>query len=126
MKVNIPKSNTDTFFRYKRDEIDIKVVNTNGGNTDLTNIITISEQLGDDVDFLIKFIKKKLNVNIITKNNKYVINKIIVKDNIENILEEYIKKNILCPGCSNPEFTREITKKKEIRTCKACGVSREI
>ena len=61
MKVNIPKTNLDSFFRYKRDEIEIKVLNSNGGNTELTNIKTISVQLGDDLELIIKYIKKKIN-----------------------------------------------------------------
>ena len=125
MKVNIPKTNLDSFFRYKRDEIEIKVLNTNGGNTELTNIKTISVQLGDDLELIIKYIKKKINTNITKKNDAYIINKIITKKELEEILEEYIKMFILCKACGNPEFSKTKTKKEEIRTCKACGVSRE-
>jgi len=124
MKVNIPKSNLDTFFRYKRDEIEIKVLNTNGGNTELSNIKTISEQLGDDIELIIKYIKKKINTNITKKNNIHIINKIITKNELEDIIEEYIKLFILCKGCGNPEFSKTNIKKEEIRTCKACGTSR--
>jgi translation initiation factor 2 beta subunit (eIF-2beta)/eIF-5 len=124
MKVNIPKLNQDTFFRYKRDEIEIKVLNTNGGNTELSNIKTISEQLGDDIELIIKYIKKKINTNITKKNNTYIINKIITKNEIEDILEEYIELFILCKSCLNPEFSKTKTKKEEIRICKACGTSR--
>lgn len=135
MKVNIPKSNVDTFFRYKRDEIEIKVINTNGGNTELSNIKLISDQLGEDIELIIKYIKKKINTNITKKNDVYIINKIITKNDIEDIIEEYIKNYILCKSCSNPEFTKtktkkeetkkEETKKEETRTCKACGSSRQ-
>lgn len=124
MKVNIPKSNTDTFFRYKRDEIEIKVLNVNGGNTELTNIVTISEQLNEDIELIIRYIKKKINTNITKKNDSYIINKIITKTELENILEEYIKLFILCTSCVNPEFSKIKTKKEEIRTCKACGTTR--
>ena len=130
MKVNVPKSNSDTFFRYKRDEIEIKVLNVNGGNTELSNINIISEQLKDDLELIIRYIKKKINTNITKKNNKndkndvYIINKVITKNELEDILEEYIKIFILCKSCVNPEFSKTKTKKEEIRTCKACGTSR--
>jgi translation initiation factor 5 len=124
MKVNIPKSNSDTFFRYKRDEIEIKVLNTNGGNTELSNIKSISDQLGDDIELIIKYIKKKINTNITKKNNIYIINKIITKNELEDFLEEYIKLFVLCKACGNPEFSKTNTKKEEIRTCKACGINR--
>jgi translation initiation factor 2 beta subunit (eIF-2beta)/eIF-5 len=124
MKVNIPKSNSDTFFRYKRDEIDIKNINTNGGNTELLNIKIICEQLKDDAELIIKYIKKKINTNINKKNDIYIINKIITKKDLEDILEDYIKNKILCKQCGNPEFVRNIIKKEEERTCKACGANR--
>jgi len=124
MKVNIPKSNSDTFFRYKRDEIEIKVLNTNGGNTELSNIKTISDQLSDDIELIIKYIKKNINTNITKKNNIHIINKIITKNELEDIIEEYIKLFILCKSCGNPEFSKTNTKKEEIRTCKACGINR--
>jgi translation initiation factor 5 len=124
MKINIPKSNYDTFFRYKRDEIEIKILNINGGNTELTNIKTISNQLCDEIESIIKNIKKKINTNITKKNDIYIINKIITKNELEDIIEEYIKLFILCKTCGNPEFSKINTKKEEIRTCKACGTSR--
>ncbi len=126
MKVNIPKSNLDTFFRYKRDEIEIKVLNINGGNTELSNITIISEQLKDDVELIIKYIKKKINTNINKKNKLHIINKIVIKNELEEILEEYIKMFIICKECGNPEFSKTKTKKEEIRTCKACGTNRII
>lgn len=124
MKVNIPKSNSDTFFRYKRDEIEIKVLNTNGGNTELSNINIISEQLKEDVELIIRYIKKKINTNINKKNDLHIINKILTKNELEDIIEEYIKIYILCKACLNPEFSKTKTKKEEIRICKACGISR--
>lgn len=124
MKVNIPKSTQDTFFRYKRDEIEIKIINTNGGNTELSNIKLIVEQLGDNIDLIIKYIKKKINTNIVTKNDKYIINKIVTKNELEDIIEEYINNYILCKSCLNPEFNRINNKKEEVRTCKACGLTR--
>ena len=124
MKVNIPKSNLDTFFRYKRDEIEIKSLNVNGGSTELSNINIISNQLGDDLELIIKYIKKKINTNITKKNDLHIINKILTKNELEDILEEYIKLFVLCKSCLNPEFSKTKTKKEEIRTCKACGTSR--
>ena len=50
--------------------------------------------------------------------------KVLTKNELEDILEEYIKLFILCKTCGNPEFSKTKTKKEEIRTCKACGTSR--
>lgn len=124
VKVNIPKSNSDIFYRYKRDEIEIRIININGGNTELSNLKTIADNIGDNIDLIIKYIKKKINTNIVTKNNKYIINKIQTKNSLEEIIEDYINDFVLCKICGNPEFNIIINKKEEIRTCKACGATR--
>lgn len=114
-KVNIPKSVNDPFYRYKRDQIKVQILNNNGGVTKLTNICEICNQLDVEIKSLLQFFKKKLNVSIIEKD--LIIKKIETVDNLEKILEEYIVLNVVCPKCSNPEFSL-INEKK---SCKACG-----
>ena len=121
-KVNIPKSMNDPFYRYKRDIIKIEIHNNNGGMTKLDNIETVSKQIGCELDDILKFLKKSLNVNLIQKNGVFI-RKIETQNNIEDKIEEYIQKEILCVKCKNPEFTLEKTKKDKIKTCKACGHS---
>jgi translation initiation factor 2 beta subunit (eIF-2beta)/eIF-5 len=123
MKVNIPKSNIDPTYRYKRDLIEIQIQNTNGGITKLTNIETICGQLGCTVDSLLKYLKKKTNTSTIEKNGIFL-KKTETSDNLEKFIEEYIKTEILCPKCNNPEFNLEINKKTTIKACKACGNTR--
>lgn len=117
-KVNVPKSNNDPFYRYKREEIKIQNLNNNGGVTKLLNIELICKGLNINPKELLHFYKKKLNVTIIEKD--FIIKKIETINKLEEILEEYIKLNVLCPKCSNPEFTEK--DKKNI--CNACGFSR--
>jgi translation initiation factor 5 len=122
-KVNIPRSNIDPTYRYKRDKIEIIIQNTNGGITKLLNIDKISQQLGEDVPTILKFLKKKCNTNVIEKNGPFL-RKTETVDNLENVLEEFISKEILCQQCSNPEFSIEEINKTKIKTCKACGYIR--
>jgi hypothetical protein len=61
MKVNIPKSNTDPTYRYKRDKIEITIQNVKGGITKINNLEIINKQLGDNIETIIKFLKKKTN-----------------------------------------------------------------
>lgn len=123
-KVNIPKSNIDPCFRYKREEIKIQVINNNGGVTKLLNIEAISTTINSSVKDILSYFKKKLNATIMEKD--LIIKKVETVNRLEEILEEYIKFNILCPKCVNPEFTEQIEKKTKIKTCKACGFSRDI
>ena len=75
------------------------------------------------VNYILNYFKKILNVTIIEKD--FIIKKIEIVNKLEEILEEYIKNNILCIKCANPEFTEEINKKTKVKICKACGFSRE-
>ena len=124
-KVNIPKSANDPSYRYKRDKIEITIQNTNGGITKLLNIDKIADQLGTTQYDILKFLKKKANTSIIEKYGPFL-RKTETVENIENILEDFINKEILCPSCNNPEFTAEIVNKICIKTCKACGNSRSL
>ena len=95
VKVNIPKSINDPTYRYQRDSIKIEIHNNNGGMTKLDNIEVISNQLGCDVDDILKFLKKSLNVILIQKNGVFI-RKVETHNNIEDKIEEYIQKEILC------------------------------
>ena len=122
-KVNIPKSNIDPCFRYKRDEIKIQIVNNNGGVTKLLNIENIASILNISLKDILSYFKKKLNVTIIEK--ELIIKKVETVNKLEELLEEYIKNNVLCTQCNNPEFTEVMNKKTKTKVCKACGFSRE-
>ena len=122
-KINIPSSINDPSYRYKRDKIEIVIQNTNGGITKLLNIDKIAEQLGCEIGDILKFLKKKANTSIIEKNGPFL-RKTETIENIEDMLENFISSEILCPKCKNPEFTEEKVKKTCIKTCKACGHSR--
>lgn len=120
MKVNVPKSNNDPTYRYKRDLIDVTIQNIKGGITKINNLELICKQLGDDIGSILKFLKKKTNTSITNNDKGILINKVEQVVKLEEYLEEYIKKYILCPNCSNPEFTLD----KTTRACKACGIER--
>lgn len=120
MKVNIPKSITDPTYRYKRDQLDITVQNIKGGITKINNLDVITKQLGDDITFIIKFLKKKTNTSITNNEKGILINKVEKVEKLEEYLEEFIIKHILCHKCLNPEFTFD----KTTRICKACGIAR--
>ncbi len=129
-KVNIPKTISDPFFRYQRELIKIQIQNNNGGVTKLLNIENIAKSLNIQVKDFLSFLKKKLNVTILEKD--FILKKVETVDKLEEFLEEFIKLNVLCPKCNNPEFTetKETVKNKTnktnniVRTCKACGNNR--
>lgn len=123
-KINIPSNISDINYRYKRERINITILNNCGGVTQINNLDNIAESLGENKNNIISYLKKNLNVSIDKKN---IIKKIETVDNLEILLENYISEFILCKNCNNPEFIENLTNKKNgqnNRMCKACGKSR--
>jgi len=123
MKINIPSSIIDPTYRYTRDKIEVQIQNSNGGMTKLLNVDIISKQLNIESDELLSHLQKSAKTTVIKKNGHFL-RKIESVENIEIMIEDYIKKYVICPRCSNPEFTIEVNKKLTSRTCKACGYKR--
>lgn len=109
--VNIPKTNDDPFMRYKRQIVILQMVK---GYTVITNLSEISHSLGRPMSDIISYIGKSLGTNV---SQNRLRGTIFTIKQIEDILECYIEKHVLCSICQNPET--EILKNK--RRCKACG-----
>ena len=110
--VNIPKNNIDPFFRYKRETI---IINNSRGFTIIKNLDNISKSLERDKKQILSFLSKKLGTS--TTNEKLRGN--FTFQQLEELLEIYINKFILCSSCSNPETIQN--EKKLTLICKACG-----
>ena len=111
MSVNIPRSAIDPFYRYKRN-----VIQTQGGkgnNTVVKNIDAIAKQLDRSPEQIATFFRKKLSVNVRIDKRGFIMAGQYTIPMLEDLLEEYIEKYILCPECGNPETTKD--------GCKACG-----
>lgn len=128
--VNIAKDNQDKFYRYKREQSLIEYKNKNSvihnlyniskqlcGNLKIKNKTEISNQI---FQALIKKIKSQLSVSLqkIQDNNSYkiVIKGIIKENDIEEIINNFVIKHILCPSCKIPEWNG--------KDCSACGYSK--
>jgi translation initiation factor 2 beta subunit (eIF-2beta)/eIF-5 len=110
-KVNIGRDNSDSHYRYKRNMVEIKVENKNGGQTRITNLDTICSQIKSGKDEIVKFIQKALSVPIKDDTLRGEID----ASKIEVTINLYIDKYILCPSknCKLPEYHNGV--------CKACG-----
>lgn len=118
MAVNIPKSNFDPFYRYRRPKIVIE--NRKGNNIAIVNISEIGKSLNRDPSTLAKVFSKELATRagwsskekIIMMKGKFTV------DQLEAVLEEHIENQILCQECFNPETI--LSPDGTIR-CQACG-----
>ena len=127
IRKNVDPTVNDIFYRYKRDQIDIVNSNKNNGTSTLTNLDLISKQLCAKITSrenrttisntithaILKRIKRKLGVSITTQNDQFVINGNILSESIEEIINDFVVKYILCPKCRLPEWGEGC--------CSACG-----
>jgi translation initiation factor 5 len=113
--INIPKNVDDPFHRYKRNAVETVFVSKKGGQTEILNLVQIAKQLNRDVETLLKHIKKTLNTGIAkSENEKYRVKGYIGANEVDNVVEDYIKRFIICKNCGNPETSKRFR-------CKACG-----
>jgi len=114
-KVNIPKSNVDPFHRYQRDVIQISPGKAN--TTIINNLETIALQIDRSINEMCNYMKKKTGTNVFIKNNETTLKGSFTREQLDQLIEEYIEANVLCDVCGNPETF--IQDKRKI--CKACG-----
>jgi translation initiation factor 2 beta subunit (eIF-2beta)/eIF-5 len=110
---NIGGDAHDTHYRYKRNIIQVKALNKQGGLTQIVNMDTIRKQLGMPKEFVSAFFKK------IKKKGHGVISPGVFRGTVsvaecEKVLEKMIVKFVLCPNCGNPEWAAG-------PSCPACG-----
>jgi len=64
-------------------------------------------------------------VNCDVKNERFIVNGSHDSAKLQDLLDGFIKKYVLCPSCENPETVLAVQQKKGTITtsCKACGYS---
>lgn len=62
-------------------------------------------------------------VNCDVKNERYIVNGSHDSSKLQDLLDGFIKKYVLCTNCENPETTLLVNQKKSTinASCKACG-----
>lgn len=59
--------------------------------------------------------------NFDLKNDRYIVNGEHDANKLQDILDGFIKKFVLCPSCENPETTLKVRRQGINSKCKACG-----
>lgn len=62
------------------------------------------------------------------KDDKMIINKAMIPNDLQIIIYDYIEMFVLCPDCDNPEtyYKFKLKKDRVYRKCKACGGKNKI
>ncbi|XBW37720.1 hypothetical protein QEN19_003304 [Hanseniaspora menglaensis] len=131
MSLNINRANKDPFYRYKMPAITAKTEGKgNGIKTNITNLLDVSRAINRPNEHVLKFFGFELGAQtkLDYKTDKYLINGVHDPNKLQNCLDIYIKKYVLCGSCMNPETTFKFEGKSSskkvgeiIKDCKACG-----
>lgn len=124
--VNVNRKVTDQFYRYKMPKLIAKVEGKgNGIKTVVVNMVDIAKALGRPPLYPTKFFGCELGANtqFDKKNDRYIVNGSHDADKLQEILDSFIDRFVLCPECENPETDLSVQVKKEkiSQHCIACG-----
>jgi len=128
MALNVNRNIDDQFYRYKMPRLQAKVEGKgNGIKTVVVNAVEVAKALSRPATYPIKFFGCELGAQtqFDIKHDRYIVNGSHDANRLQDLLDGFIKKFVLCPACDNPETTLNPNQKKQIITqrCKACGNS---
>ena len=112
-ELNIPSTVKDPHYRYKMPRIQIATQGSgNGIKTNWVNLPEVSNALKVPLEYPIKFIARELGSNTETKSNSFLINGSHNVEKMQELLDKFIKKYVLCQKCHLPEIHGKVCGKK--------------
>lgn len=126
MSLNVNRAVQDAFYRYKMPRLQAKVEGKgNGVKTVIPNMVEIARALGRPPTYPTKYFGCELGAQtqFDFKNDRYIVNGSHDAAKLQDMLDGFIKKFVLCENCDNPETDIKAYIKKGIltATCRACG-----
>lgn len=124
MAINVNRAVADPFYRYKMPRLQAKVEGRgNGIKTVIANMSEIAKSLERPPSYPTKYFGCELGAqtSVDLKNERYIVNGDHDANKLQDILDGFIKKFVLCPSCDNPETTLSVRKNQINSKCKACG-----
>ncbi|QDS75171.1 hypothetical protein FKW77_008359 [Venturia effusa] len=122
--VNIRRDVTDPFYRYKMEKIQSKIEGKgNGIKTVIPNLQSVANSLARPPNYVIKFFGFELGAqtNKDPKDDRWIINGAHDASKLQDHLDGFINKFVLCKKCKNPETVVQIKEGRILLDCKACG-----
>lgn len=129
--INVNRSLTDQFYRYKMPKLLAKVEGKgNGIKTVVVNMVEVAKALNRPPTYPTKYFGCELGAQtqFDQKNERYIVNGSHEAAKLQDLLDGFIKKFVLCPSCDNPETILSVLPKKGIinTKCIACGYSGQL
>jgi len=124
--VNVNRSNPDVFYRYKMPKLLAKVEGKgNGIKTVIVNMIDVAKALYRPATYPTKYFGCELGAQtqFDIKHDRYIVNGSHNSEKLQELLDGFIRKFVLCPECENPETVYSVHAKSGIiyNSCQACG-----
>lgn len=122
--VNIRRDVTDPFYRYKMERLQSKIEGKgNGIKTVIVNLNSVAQSLSRPPAYVIKYFGFELGAQANAKptDDRWIINGAHDAGKLQDYLDGFISKFVLCKKCKNPETDVNIKDDKITLDCKACG-----
>ncbi|KAF7559325.1 hypothetical protein G7046_g4829 [Stylonectria norvegica] len=122
--VNVRRDVSDVFYRYKMERIQTKIEGKgNGIKTVVVNLSSVANSLARPGSYVIKYFGFELGAqtNIDPKDDRWIINGAHDAAKLQEHLDGFINKFVLCKKCKNPETDVHIKEDRILLDCKACG-----
>lgn len=117
--VNIPRSVTDPFHRYRMPIPQLKI--KKGPKTVIVNMVAIALAIERSPSVILKFMSLKFQVvSFDNGNDYYALNGNYDVETILNCLDKFIDEYVLCHGCQSPSTYFELENETIILNCWNC------
>lgn len=104
--------------RFQIPDVDAMV---EGNTTILRNFNEIVDKINRDAEKVLKYLLRELGTAGERENERVVFKGKISPKKIENKLEDYVEKYVLCPECGRPDTRLVKEGRVTIMRCDACG-----
>ncbi|KAF2651573.1 putative eukaryotic translation initiation factor 5 [Lophiostoma macrostomum CBS 122681] len=122
--INIRRDVTDPFYRYKMERLQSKIEGKgNGIKTVIVNLSSVAQSLARPPAYVIKYFGFELGAQTNTNpaDDRWIINGAHDASKLQDYLDGFISKFVLCKKCKNPETDVHIKDGHILLDCKACG-----
>ncbi|TVY50232.1 Eukaryotic translation initiation factor 5 [Lachnellula cervina] len=122
--VNIRSDVKDPFYRYKMERLQSKIEGKgNGIKTVIVNLSSVAQSLARPGAYVIKYFGFELGAqtNSNPSDDRWIINGAHDASKLQDYLDGFINKFVLCKDCKNPETEVFIKDGRILLDCKACG-----
>jgi len=124
MALNVNRNVQDSFYRYKMPRLVAKVEGKgNGIKTVIVNMVDVARALYRPPTYVTKYFGCELGAQtqFDIKAERYIVNGCHDGARLQDMLDGFIRKFVLCEKCDNPETVLKVKKNLIGASCKACG-----